>query len=163
MKRKLILWILVCAAAVSCASAPKNAKSKTNIIPVAPSAVFSLEMRFVEKYSTDSGKIYQIRETGEQLILEDRVLFTQNDIKKAETVRDNYGGYAVSFTFSADAAKRFSDLTAENKGRRIAIVINGEAVSAPVIQEQISGGTGEIHGNLSEGEARTLAKQLSGK
>jgi hypothetical protein len=66
------------------------------------------------------------------------------------------GGYSVSLTFSPAAAKRFEDMTREWTGRRIAIVVNDEVRSAPIVRTAITGG----HVSISMG-AGDREKQLA--
>lgn len=68
-------------------------------------------------------------------------------------------GIVVSFEFDPEGGKRFHDLTGENVGKQLAIVLDGEVISAPVINHAI-GSSGIIQGNFSNEEARTLAKLL---
>jgi preprotein translocase subunit SecD len=62
----------------------------------------------------------------------------------------------VSFTWSADAGREFGDLTEKNRGRQLAILLDGSVVSAPVIQSRITQ-QGVITGNFSAEEANDLA------
>jgi preprotein translocase subunit SecD len=66
----------------------------------------------------------------------------------------------ASFRFNAHGARRFAHLTAENVGRPFAIVINDRVMSAPVIREPITGGSGQISGNFTLEEANTIAMLL---
>jgi preprotein translocase subunit SecD len=63
----------------------------------------------------------------------------------------------VNFRFNARGARRFAHVTADNIGRPFAIVIDGQVVSAPVIREQITGGSGQISGNLTLQDANAIA------
>jgi protein-export membrane protein SecD len=63
----------------------------------------------------------------------------------------------VSFRFNQKGALRFGRLTQENVGRPFAIVLDNSVVSAPVINEPILGGTGQISGRFSSQEATDLA------
>lgn len=65
----------------------------------------------------------------------------------------------VRFEFDKEGGKRFYDLTSENIGKRLAIVLDGEVISAPGISSAI-GSTGQITGSFTPEEARTLAKLL---
>jgi preprotein translocase subunit SecD len=62
------------------------------------------------------------------------------DIEKADCVPDDYSGHAVSLKLTAEAAKRFADLTERNVQRYLAIMLEDEVVSVPMIQERIGGG-----------------------
>ncbi len=63
----------------------------------------------------------------------------------------------VTFRFNQKGALAFGRLTQANVGNPFAIVLDKEVVSAPVIQEPILGGTGQISGNFSVDEANDLA------
>ncbi len=66
----------------------------------------------------------------------------------------------VNFRFDATGGKRFGQVTRRNVGRPFAIVLDGEVISAPVIQEPILGGTGRITGNFSVQSANDLGLLL---
>jgi preprotein translocase subunit SecD len=63
----------------------------------------------------------------------------------------------VSLTFTKEGGRRFEQLTAENVGKRLAIVLDGKIHSAPVIKSAISGGKAVIEGSFSDDEAGDLA------
>jgi preprotein translocase subunit SecD len=66
----------------------------------------------------------------------------------------------VSLDFSAAGARLFDQITAENVGRRLAIVLDNHVYSAPVIRERISGGKAEITGSFTAEGASDLAIAL---
>jgi preprotein translocase subunit SecD len=78
-------------------------------------------------------------------------------IKDSRVVRDNLGNPEIEFTLTPEGAKRFADVTRANIGRRLAIMLDGELHSAPVIQSAIETGSGEITGSFTPEEAHTLA------
>jgi len=82
------------------------------------------------------------------------------DIRRAWVTRDELGLPAVGFSLTADGARRFADLTASNIGRQVAIVLDDEVQSAPVIEGAITGGEGTIRGGFSQEEANDLALLL---
>lgn len=63
----------------------------------------------------------------------------------------------VSFRFNQRGAQRFGELTRANVGKPFAIVLDNEVISAPVINEPILGGTGQISGRFTVEEANDLA------
>ncbi len=65
----------------------------------------------------------------------------------------------VAFEFDKEGGKRFHELTGDNIGKRLAIVLDGEVISAPKINSAI-GSSGVIQGDFTSEEARTLAKLL---
>ncbi len=64
---------------------------------------------------------------------------------------------AVSLEFNAEGAKLFEEITARNVGKQVAIFLDGFPISAPVVQEKISGGSAQISG---EGITLQVAHQL---
>jgi hypothetical protein len=86
---------------------------------------------------------------------------TEDNILKA-TIEKNSAGYpAVNFTLTKRGGELFSEITKRNLQRRLAMVVEGKVVSAPVIQSQISGGKGMITGNFTEAETQQLADHLN--
>ena len=66
----------------------------------------------------------------------------------------------ASFRFNGRGTRRFAHVTAENVGRPFAIVLDDKVVSAPVIREPITGGSGQISGNFTLDEASSVAMML---
>lgn len=67
----------------------------------------------------------------------------------------------VSVRFTSEGGELFADITRANVGKQLGIFLDGELISAPVINEAITGGTAIISGGFSLEEARALAKNLS--
>ena len=63
----------------------------------------------------------------------------------------------VAIEFNSEGARIFDKATAENVGKRIAIILDNTVYSAPVVRERISGGKGQITGGFSMDEAKDLA------
>ncbi|NBN62215.1 protein translocase subunit SecD [Pannonibacter tanglangensis] len=66
----------------------------------------------------------------------------------------------VSFRLSTAGARKFANVTTQNVGRPFAIVLDNEVISAPRINEPITGGSGQISGNFSVESANDLAVLL---
>ncbi|NNG05830.1 MAG: protein translocase subunit SecD [Inquilinus sp.] len=82
----------------------------------------------------------------------------ENLIDAQATVSENRP--VVSFRFDSAGARRFANTTRDNVGKRLAIVLDGEVISAPVIQGPIPGGNGIITGNFTVQTANDLALLL---
>jgi preprotein translocase subunit SecD len=67
----------------------------------------------------------------------------------------------VSLQFNDEGAKIFEQLTEKNVGKILAIYIDNQLISAPKVNEKISGGKAQITGNFTVDEAKTLARNLS--
>jgi preprotein translocase subunit SecD len=70
------------------------------------------------------------------------------------------GRSVVQFRFNGQGARRFGDVTRDNIGKRFAIVLDKKVISAPVIQNAITGGSGQITGNFTTESANDLAVLL---
>jgi len=66
----------------------------------------------------------------------------------------------VNFRFDTAGAAKFADITRANVGKPFAIVLDNEVLSAPVIREAITGGSGQISGSFTVGETVTLSALL---
>lgn len=66
----------------------------------------------------------------------------------------------VNFRFDSAGGRMFADITRANVGKPFAIVLDDKVLSAPVIREAITGGSGQISGNFSVQEAATLSALL---
>ena len=103
---------------------------------------------------------------GEQLDAE--VLFVQSrpeglsseDVAQAIAASSKFGHWPISLTFTPRGAHAFRKITAENVGRRLAIVIDGEICSAPVIRQAIRARKAQILGDLTAKEAKLLAAAI---
>ena len=63
----------------------------------------------------------------------------------------------VNFRFNSNGARKFAQISQENVGRRFAIVLDNEVISAPVIREAIIGGSGQISGSFTVQSANDLS------
>ncbi|MCR5575253.1 MAG: protein translocase subunit SecDF [Bacteroidaceae bacterium] len=77
---------------------------------------------------------------------------------------DQYGKPAVNMSMNSDGSRRWAQLTKQNIGRSIAIVLDDYVYSAPRVNSEITGGNSEITGNFTPEQSKDLANVLkSGK
>ncbi|MEI8043781.1 MAG: protein translocase subunit SecD [Verrucomicrobiota bacterium] len=100
------------------------------------------------------------RETTEAVLVKKRREMDGSGIKNAMVVRGNLGEPEINFTLDPKASERFGEITTEYVHQRMAIVLDGELYSAPVINEPIMGGSGRISGSFDQKEAFELANVL---
>ena len=81
-------------------------------------------------------------------------------VERAYVTYDDLGRPNISLTFNKEGATIFGRVTGANVGRQLAIVLDGEVKSAPVIQDAILGGRAQISGTFSITEAQRLASVL---
>ena len=67
----------------------------------------------------------------------------------------------VQLQFDEEGAKLFEELTAKNVSRPLAIFLDGQLLSAPIVQEPIAGGKAQITGQFSVQEARQIVRDLN--
>jgi preprotein translocase subunit SecD len=70
------------------------------------------------------------------------------------------GQWVVNFTFDSAGARRFADVTRQNVGRPFAVVLDNKVITAPNINEPITGGSGQISGSFNAASANELAVLL---
>jgi len=78
----------------------------------------------------------------------------------AQVGYDQNNNPVINFTLNSEGAQIFGDFTSKSVGKRLAIVLDGKVYSAPVINERIGGGSGQISGNYTTAEANDLAIAL---
>jgi SecD/SecF fusion protein len=94
-------------------------------------------------------------------LIEDRILVSGEDLQTAQATFDQRTSEpVVSFSFNGKGAQRFGQATQENVGRRFAIILDEQVITAPVIREPILGGSGQISGNFTTQSANDLAVLL---
>ncbi|MBB4010013.1 protein translocase subunit SecD [Allorhizobium taibaishanense] len=108
--------------------------------------------RGVTLLKDDEGRTYPV---------EDRVKLAGDRLTDARVSFDqNTNEPLVSFRFDTAGAARFADITRTNVGKPFAIVLDDKVLSAPVIREPITGGSGQISGNFTVESATDLAALL---
>jgi len=91
-------------------------------------------------------------------VVKKQVLVSGADLTDAQPGFDQRTGQPiVSFRFNGTGARKFAQATTENVKQPFAIVLDNEVISAPVIQEPITGGSGQISGNFTVQQANDLA------
>ncbi|MGW9231688.1 protein translocase subunit SecD [Pseudorhizobium sp. NPDC055634] len=100
-------------------------------------------------------------EQGQQFPVLDRVELSGDRLTDARAAFDQQTNEpVVNFRFDTAGASRFAQITQANVGRPFAIVLDDKVLSAPVIRQPITGGSGQISGGFSVEEANTLAALL---
>jgi SecD/SecF fusion protein len=94
-------------------------------------------------------------------LVERQAAMTGREIADAEASFDRLRGQpVVTIRFDSEGTRKFGQLTQANVGRGLAIVFDGEILTAPTIMEPILGGTAQIHGRLTVERALELATLL---
>ncbi len=102
-----------------------------------------------------------IDEEGVWYILEESPVVTGDDLVDSQPSFDQQTGQpVVTFRFNPGGARAFGEYTAANVGAPFAIVLDEEVISAPVIRQAITGGSGQISGNFTVESSTELAVLL---
>ena len=86
-----------------------------------------------------------------------KTVLTGKDLKNSKAHVGQNNQAVVGLEFSDDGAKKFATLTAQNIGKPISILLDGEILTSPVVQEVITGGNAQISGSRNVEEAEHLA------
>jgi preprotein translocase subunit SecD len=102
---------------------------------------------------------------GQAVVVKKQVVFTGDNLSDAQPGFDSQTQEpAVHLTLDAKGARIFRDVTRENVGKRMAILLfekgKGEVVTAPVIRSEIGGGRVQISGAMTTTEANDVALLL---
>ncbi len=132
---------------------------------VLPGEERTLIERFKNKLGEENEIFFQRvvnKETGMitkmPILLKKKTLLTGDTLSEARVnIDQRFNEPYVSLVFNPVGAKLFEDITAHNIKKRLAIILDGNIYSAPVIQEKISGGNAQITGNFTLDEAKDLA------
>ncbi|MBZ0131150.1 MAG: protein translocase subunit SecD [Rhodocyclaceae bacterium] len=111
------------------------------------------------------GTEYYVERSGAPLLVKKQVVLTGDRLTDAQPGFDNQTQEpAVHLTLDSAGARIFKDITRENVGRRMAILLiekgKGEVITAPVIRTEIGGGRVQISGRMSTVEANDVALLL---
>jgi preprotein translocase subunit SecD len=128
-----------------------------NMNPTALTAAQSGQVPFGDEYYVDRN--------GTPLLVKKQVVLTGDRLTDAQPGFDHQTNEpAVHLTLDAAGARIFRDVTRENVGRRMAILLiekgKGEVITAPVIRTEIGGGRVQISGRMNTQEANELALLL---
>ena len=97
----------------------------------------------------------------DSLSVSKRVIISGDNLINAQPSLDNQTNQTVvNFTFDRVGAKKFGRTTSNSVGKRIAIILDNKVISAPVVQEPILTGNGQISGDFTFQSATDLALML---
>jgi protein-export membrane protein SecD len=114
-----------------------------------------LEFKLVEEAGADGKALYK------------HTALTGRYLKNAELQFGSGQGSSLAnqpvvvLHFTDEGAKLFEKITSENVGRQLAIFLDGEVISSPVIREAIPGGTATITGSFTPAEGRDVVRNLN--
>jgi preprotein translocase subunit SecD len=110
------------------------------------------------KVPPDSEVLQSAEQANTPYVVKKQVLVSGGDLTDAQPGFDQRNGQPiVSFKFNSSGSRKFAQATIDNVKQPFAIVLDNKVISAPVIQEPITGGQGQISGNFTVQQANDLA------
>ena len=123
----------------------------------------NLSFRFVTQTNEETfgSEELEFEDGSEVANVSKRIIVSGENLIDAQPRMDNQTNETVvTFDFDRVGAKRFGRATSKGIGKRLAIVLDGKVISAPVIQEAIVAGSGQISGDFTFQSATDLALLL---
>ena len=123
----------------------------------------NLTFRFVSNNNEDSFGVekLQYEDGSEEAVVSKRIILSGDNLLDAQPRMNNETNETVvTFTLDRIGAKRFGRATSTGIGKQLAIVLDGNIISAPVIRDTIASGSGQISGGFTFQSATDLALLL---
>lgn len=118
--------------------------------------------------TTSSAASADILKNANPLALEDPIFMpsglTGQYLKRANVQLNQNStnlGPTIGIEFNDDGAKKFAEITKTNVGKQVGIFLDGQAISAPTVREEIKDGKAEISGQFTMQEAKDLVRDLN--
>jgi len=86
---------------------------------------------------------------------------TGKNFVRADVQLDQFYQPYITIEFDDEGARLFEEITGRNVGKPVAIFVGGSLISAPRVNEKITGGYAQITGNFSQDESNELARDLN--
>jgi len=114
-----------------------------------------------ETQTPGPGTLYIRNEACQEVLVAVAPVLSNIHLKRAEVFIEEYSGLpALSVKLNPEGAEIFAALTSDSIGKKIALLVDGECLIAPMIQSPIKGGVMSISGRHSTAETEELSKLL---
>jgi preprotein translocase subunit SecD len=100
--------------------------------------------------------------SDQPVYLHPEAMLTNADIASA-TVKPSPDGHGIEVVFTEEGKQTFASLTKANVEKHLAIIVDGEIISAPIIKAPITGGVALIAGEFTKAEADRIAEGITRK
>lgn len=110
-------------------------------------------------YAPTGSRVVKYEGTNEVLVIKKKVIVSGDQLNNAQA-QFQEARPVVHFSLNHLGAKRFAEVTTNNRGNRLAIILDGKVLSAPNINDPIIGGEGIISGGFTVEQATELALML---
>jgi len=118
-----------------------------------------IEFRLAELSPADGLEMAVFKPTGQEFWLHPDVLMSDKDVASASPTGTG-GNPAIEVVLTESAAAEFAQFTEEHLSQHVAILVEGEVVSVPVIRRPIDGGKVLIVGEFTREETEQIAAKL---
>ncbi|AVX04701.1 protein translocase subunit SecD [Maritalea myrionectae] len=108
----------------------------------------------------DGTMILPSQDGGEELVFEEVAIGGESLVDSQPGFDAQNSSPIVTFRFDTRGGVKFAEITANNIGKRFAVVLDNQVITAPVINSAIPGGSGQIFGNFTAESANDLAVLL---
>lgn len=122
-----------------------------------------LEMRIVEQAPTDSLTEMSMTVWGGQktFYAHSAVLLTEEDVSAAMVIKTENGAPAIRLILLGDGREKLLEVTRQNVGRRLGIIVDGRLQCAPLIESPIDDGIILMTGHMLERAAMRCSENLT--
>ena len=149
---KLCLVAIITLVVAGCASLPNTG----NRIPV--------EFTLCENAPSPGLTPRKVAGSEREVYIRSQAVLSTAHIASAQVTESPYAGtHQIEITFTKDGASIFAEVTRNNIDKPLAIIVEGEVISAPVIRTEIAGGKAVISGSFTQEEAQRIASGIMGK
>jgi len=100
--------------------------------------------------------------SDQKVYFHNQAVLTNAHITSAEVTKSPYG-LQIEIVFTKEGQALLAKVTRENINKPLAIIVDNEVISAPIIRAEIPGGKAVIQGRFTEEEANRIAKGIMGK
>ncbi len=128
--------------------------------PKKPKKPDIIQFRLIENAQGPDTVAMNLKGKNETLHVNKKVLLDALDVEGAKVVAGTGGAPRVSVSFTTRGAKKLAEITGKNIGRRLAVIVKGQLLSAPVIRAKILG-PALIEGDFTHKQAHELAAALN--
>ena len=117
--------------------------------------VVNIEFRLAENESGENLTEYKFRNFEKMFYLHQEILCNNSDLASARVVK--WGDeYAVEVHFTVPGKIKWAEITGNNIGKNIAILVNDKLVTCPVVRAQINKGIAIINGVFTKDKAEKI-------
>jgi hypothetical protein len=125
-------------------------------------AAVRFEVRLAEDRPIPGLVVAQVADSGRVIYLHPEIVVSNDDIAQTWVLQDGPAQFGVGVEFLTSGAERMRQATTTHLGRRMAILVDGVVVMAPVVQSPI-GDSAVISGNYTRAEADRIADGIAGR